>query len=205
MSSLPESTESTLKMLRFIAGLPIPHDWLRFNQYYKLEEVMDSAFAGWLLKRYNMHWMLMNALPSSQNITFSTDIVTTINKACSELLNRLEAKSYANVDNLEFYIQCHRNDLDKFQKALAANYSLASNNNNKLIYPIKGVIPSSKVTAGTAYVSIPGVKNVLPEWEMFNMRPPQGDEKKHGTDYIWTGAYNMSIGEIDQHARIALS
>ncbi len=205
LSELPKASKATVSMLRFTGGFPILDDWLRFNELYKLDELTMDTVKRWYDQKADLFYTLMELLSSGINQAYSTDDITTINNACSQIIVALEAAGASVSAASRFYITCHPNLLARIYKALAAVFTNPNDNNNQIIYQIAGVIPTAKIASTHYYVSLPGYKSVRGEWEDLNTREPQRNELKLGADHVWTGAYNGAIASELQHRRCALS
>ena len=205
LSRLPTAGKASVGMVRFTGGFAILDDWLRFNEHYKIDELTADTIKRWYDKKATLFYGLLAALSSTINQAFVTDDVTTINTACVSILTALEAKGYPVDGNQRFYITCHPNLKARIMKALAATFISPNTNNNEIVWPIAGMISTTKIATGSYYISLPGGKNKRGEWENLNARPAHRNELILGADHVWTGAYNGAIGEPDQHRRCALS
>ncbi len=205
LSKIPTSALAAVPMLRFTGGFNILDDWLRFNQYYKIDQLGTDTVRRWYDKRATLFYGLLAALSSAINEAFATDDATTINNACVSIITNLAAAGYPVDENSQFVITCNPIQRQRVFKALAASFMAPNTNINQITYNISTVISTTKIASGSYYVSLPGVKNQRGEWEDLNARPPQRDELKLGAAHVWTGGYNGAIGEAKQHRRCALS
>ncbi len=205
LSELPTASKTTISMLRFTGGFPILDDWLRFNELYKIDDLAEDTVKRWYDQKADLFYTLLELLSSSINQSFSTDDVTTINNACSQIITDLTAAGAGIGAGNRFYITCHPNLLARIYKAMAAVFTNPNTNNNQIVYMIAGVIPTAKIAATHYYVSLPGYKTVRGEWEDLNTREPQRNELKLGADHVWTGSYNAAIASLLQHRRCQLS
>ena len=205
LSKLPSSAKTPVSMLRFTGGFPILDDWLRFNQYYKIEELTSDTVKRWWDQKATIFYALIAALASGINESFSTDDVTTINNACAQILTDLSAAGYAVDENAQFAIVCHPKLRARIFKALASSFIAPNTNNSEIVFNIGALVSTTKIVNTTYYVCLPGGKNKRGEWEDLNTRDPQRNELILGADHVWTGAYNGAIGESKQWRRCALS
>lgn len=205
LSRIPSSALAAVSMLRFTGGFNILDDWLRFNQYYKIDQLAADTVRRWYDKRATIFYGLLAALSSAINQAFATDDATTINNACVQILLDLAAAGYVVDENSQFVITCNPAQRQRIFKALAASFMAPNSNVNQITYNISTVISTTKIANTTYYVSLPGVKNQRGEWEDLNARPPQRSEIILGAAHVWTGGYNGAIGEPKQHRRCALS
>jgi hypothetical protein len=205
LSKIPSSALTAVSMLRFTGGFNILDDWLRFNQYYKIDQLAADTVRRWYDKRAAIFYGLMAALSSGINQAFATDDATTINNACTQILLDLAAAGYAIDENSQFVITCNPALRMRVFKALAASFMAPNTNINQITFNISAVVSTTKLVNTSYYVSLPGVKNQRGEWEDLNARAPQRNELVLGAAHVWTGGYNGIIGESKQHRRCALS
>jgi len=205
LSKIPTSALTAVSMLRFTGGFNILDDWLRFNQYYKIDQLGADTVRRWYGKRAAIFYGLMVALSSGINQSFATDDATTINNACVQILSDLETAGYEVDQMSRFVIVCNPALLPRISKALAASFLSPNTNINQVTFNVSAVITTSKIVNTTYYVVLPGVKSQRGEWEDLNARPPQRNELVLGAAHVWTGGYNGIIGESKQYRRCALS
>ena len=204
LSEIPTSAKTQVSFLRYIGGFPILDDWLRYNQYYKIDELTADTVRRWFDQKATIMYALMAALSSAINQAFDTDDITTINNACSAILEDLAAAGYVVDENSQFVISCNPKLRARIFKAINSTWMTPSVN-KQIVYNISTVVSTTKLANTTYYVSIPGVKSKRGEWEDINARPPQRNELLLGADHVWTGAYNAVIAESKQYKRCALS
>lgn len=205
LSKIPSSAKTSVGMIRFTGGLDILDDWLRFNKHYLIDRLFADVIKKWFGKRATIFYGLLAALSSGINQAFDADDATTINNACAQILEDLEAKGFEVDENANFVITCNPKQRFRILKALAASFVNPNSNINQVVYNISAVVATTKIANTSYYVSLPGEKNQRGEWEEMNMRPAQRNELILGAAHVWTGAYNGIIGEAKQHRRCALS
>ncbi|NOZ68009.1 MAG: hypothetical protein GXP46_01870 [Deferribacteres bacterium] len=204
MSKIPSSDKTNVGFLRFTGGLNILDDWLRFNKYYLIDELFEDTIRRWWGKKATLFYGLLSNLTGIDE-PFDTDDVLTINNACASILTDLEKIGFDVDENEQFVITCNPRLRGRIFKAIASSFVNPNQNNNQIIYNISAVVSSTKVANTSYYVSLPGRKNKRGEWEDFNARPAQRDERILGAAHVWTGAYNGIIAQKKQHRRCALS
>jgi hypothetical protein len=205
LSKLPTTGKTDVSHLRFTGGFPILDDWLRFNQYYKIDELTSDTILRWWDNKATIFYALISALGAGINQAFATDDITTINNACAGIQVDLAAAGYAVAENPEFWIVCHPTLKGRLAKALASNFLMPNTNNSQIVWNVRGIINTTKVANTTYYVVLPGGKSKRGEWEDLNAREPKRNELVLGADYIWTGSYNGAIAEVKQFKRCALT
>ncbi|MFW5902061.1 MAG: hypothetical protein ACOCTS_03360 [Thermodesulfobacteriota bacterium] len=205
LSKLPTAAKTAVSMLRFTGGFAILDDWLRFNEYYKIDQLTADTVRRWYNDKATIMYGLIEALGSGINESFDTDDVTTINNACAKIQTDLAAAGYPIDENPSFWILAHPNLKMRLMKALASAFINPNSNSNQIVWPIAGIVNTTKIATSSYYVGLPGYKNQKGEWEDLNARPAQRDELKLGADHVWTGAYNAVIAESKQWRRCSLS
>jgi hypothetical protein len=204
LTPIRKAAKTLVSMLRFTGGFSVLDDWLRFNQYYKIDELTRDTVRSWYGKKATIFYGLLSALTGIDE-AFDTDDATTINNACGQILEDLQAAGYDVDENSEFIVTCNPKLRGRIFKALAATYTMPNANTNQILFNIRAVVSTTKVPNTHYFVSLPGYKNKRGEWEDFNARPAQRDELKLGADHIWTGGYNGIIGQKLQHRKCALA
>jgi hypothetical protein len=204
LSKLPKGALTPVSMLRFTGGFAILDDWLRFNKFYKIDQLTNDTVRAWFKKKATLAYSLITGLAGIDQ-AFDTDLVTTINKACGNILVDLDAAGYDVDENEQFVILCNPLLKDTIGYAIAANYMNPNANNKKLVHSIKSVVSTAKVPSTHIWVCVPGGKCQKGEWDDFHARPVQRNEKVAGADHVWTGAYNFALGEKKQFKKCALS
>ena len=205
LSTLPKLTKGSVGRIRFTGGFAILDDWIRYNEYYKIDELSEDTVIKWYEDKADFHYALVEALDSSINFAFDTDIVTTINRACADIQIKMRAKGRAIGENPSFTILVNTTRKDLILKALAASFLIPNSNNNEIVHNISSVITTTKVSADNYYICLPEGQNRRGEWEDLNLRPAQRDELKLGADHVWTGSYNSVIADKDQFRRCSWS
>ncbi len=206
LTKIGRGTKQPVGFLRFTGGFTVLDDWLRFNEYYRIEELTIDTVLGWWDNKATLLYGLMVVLDSSINESYSVDDVTTINNACATILTNLKAAGYKGIsDAAKFVITCNPMQKARILKAMAAAFLNPNTNNNQVVYNIGAVVSTTYIAPGSYYVSIPGFKTIRGEWEDLSARPAQRNELHLGSDNVWTGAFNATIAEKLQHRRCALS
>ncbi len=210
LSRVPKGTKTPVSMLRFTGGFSVLDDWLRFNEYYRIDRLGQQAVRDWYKQRATLLYALITALTGIDQ-AFDTNDETTINNAAANILNDLNALGYDLGDGSEFVIVANPMLRSRLRKALATTYetpitgSTAKQGADKVDYTISALITTPKITNTSNYwVCLPGEKSLLGDWEDLNARPAQRNELVLGADHVSTGAYNAIIGEKKQFKKCAL-
>lgn len=210
LSKIPSTSKANVEMLRYIGGFSVLDDWLRFNKYYKIDQLAAQAIRDWWKQRAVLVYGLINALTGTQ--AFDTNDETTINNACVTILTALDTAGYDVGEGTEFVIACNPALRSRVRKALASTYespitgSTAKQGADKVDHPVTALVSTPKITATNGYyIGVPGEKNLLGDWEDLNARPASRNELVLGSDNVWTGAYNATIGKTSQWKKCLLS
>jgi len=204
LSRIPTTAKTAVEAIRYTGGFSVLDDYLRYNEYYKIDQLAAQAVRDWYKKRATLMYALVTALTGIDQ-AFDTNDMTTINNACANILNDLDAAGYDVGDGSEFVILCNPLLKGRMLKAIKAAYENPGNNAQKIEYSITALVTTPKVSSSNYWVGLPGEKARLGDWEDLNARPAQRNEMLLGSDNVWTGAYNAAIGEKKQFKKCALS
>jgi hypothetical protein len=203
LTTLPASSKTNVSFLRFAGGFSILDDWLRFNEFYRIDQLSEDTLRRWYDQKASIFYGMITALTGIDQ-AYDTDDATTINNACAQILNDLTTAGYAVDENSQFVIACNPSLRGKIYKALAASFINPNVNNNQVMFNIPTIVSTSKIANTSYYVALPGGKCMRGEWEDLNARPAQRNELKLGADHVWTGSFNGIIGEKLQFRKCAI-
>jgi len=204
MSKIGKAVKTAVGYLRFSGGLNILDDWLRFNKYYLIDQLFEETIKRWWTQKANLFYGLLAALGAGINEAFDTDDITTINNACAQILEDMEAAGYDVDENAQFVLTCNPRLRARVFKAIATTFQTLGVN-KQIVHNISAVVSTTKIANTSYYISLPGEKSKRGEWEDLTARPAQRDERILGAAHIWTGAYNGISGESKQYRRCALA
>jgi hypothetical protein len=204
LSAIPKGAVTTVKYLQFAGGLNILDVWLRFNQYYKIDELFEDTILSWWDKKADLFYGLLTALAAGVNQAYDTSDIKTINNACAQILIDCKAAGLKVPENPDFAITCNPTLKERILTALKMTFE-TQGVNKQVVFNVPTIITTSKVANTSYYVSLPGFKNKRGEWEDLNARDAQRDEQHLGAVHVWSGMYNGIIGQAAQHRRCALS
>jgi len=204
LSTIPKGALTNVKYLQFAGGVNILDVWLRFNQYYKIEELFSDVILAWWDKKADLFYGLLAALGAGINQAFVTSDIQTINAAAANILADCKAAGLMVPENPDFVITCNPLLKERILTALKMTYE-TQGVNKQVVFNVPTVVTTSKLVNTSYYVSLPGFKNKRGEWEDLTAREAQRDEQHLGAVHVWTGMYNGIIGQAAQHKRCALS
>jgi len=193
---------SSVGFLEYAAGMAILDNWLRFNQYYKIDQLFAAAVRKYAHLEASNHYGLFTALRAGIDIAFDTTVEKTIDKAADAILTAVGDKLSVDEGASMKILTNNRINGGVVAKALAARFDNPNNNNGQVMTDIDEIIISRKVAA--TYVVLPGHTLQSAEWEALNAEEAR-NAKVRGTEYDWRGKHNAVIGDSGQVRRIALA
>lgn len=200
-------SKTTVGYLTDMAGIGLLDDWLRFNKFWNIEQVImefrEKAFA----RLATRHYGLFTALGAGIDVAFSVDATQTFNNAAASMLRALDAKGYAIGQSAVFNIVCAPEKVGYILKMLEATQgSLVvgyNQNAQPIAYRVGKVIATPKVAANDTgyYLVLPGRKLQRATWMDLSVTGVR-DEYTRAEDWIGTMQYNATIGDSDQVRRV---
>lgn len=205
ISPLPSSSVAILSFLNIAGGVNIPDDWLRFNEFYKLEELVSGILRIYENRKATLAYGVITDLTGVDE-AFVTDDITTINNAMKNILDNMEADGSLIAETSPYFILTNRANLNRVQKAVRSTFILPNDNNSstQLTYPPSGVVQSTKIPAGNLWVVVPGLQNIHGNWKNLGMEEER-DIQKFGTTKVWLSKQNWGIFNANQIRKLALS
>lgn len=203
-------TSAVVKYVTYAGGLGVLDDWLRFQQFWNIEQVVMEFRAKYFEKQAALHYGLFVALGSGINIAFDTDATVTFNKAAASILRAVKAKGYGVSQNVGFYILVNPEKLGYVTKMLDTTRGtqlLAYNQNSEPVgYNVLGVIATTEIPAAATdyYLVLPGRKIQRATWMDLSIETNR-DIYKRAQDWVGTGQFNAAIGDVDQVRRVAFA
>lgn len=205
ISNLPKGARSALAMLAFDGGFSILDEWLDFNEFHLIDELVENAIIEWWDGIAVRAYGLLTAIGSGINEVFDTDDVTTINNGVVNLVKNLRAKGFKiSGDTVSVVLTADLGLKARLQSALEARFANPNTNNKQIVFTIERFVTTTHLETDKYYISIAGRKNIYATWKDLTSES-QRDAKKQGEDLIWHGRYNLGIFEDDQHRRLSLS
>lgn len=196
---LPEASKNSVRCITVAKGFNMPDDWVRFNKLYAVEDVINEFRKKHKKKCAAMAWALLNGLPSSINVAYATDDVTTINNACVAMLEELKDS----LTKPSFIITCSLNTFPRIARAVANDFLNPNSNNNKIVFPIQKVNYSTEVASGKYFVSVAGGNNKEVVWQ--DEKVEDARAMTHlATSHVMYSKRNFIIGEAKEHRRCSV-
>lgn len=205
------SAKSTIKALIYGAGLGISDRWLRYNQFYRIEDGLQAAVRKYGFTEANNHYLLFAALAAGVNETFDTSIEKTVDNACDTIFNAV-GDDYGLGDGTGFKVLTNRRNAALLEKALINplyfDKAKIASNIEQVVHTSNSNIPATHDFGSGAkpfaYIVLPEHKLESITW--LNLQAEEErNAAKRGTDIFWYGEHNCTIGETAQVRRIPLA
>lgn len=199
--------ESTVNYLEFSAAIGVLDVWLQYNQFYRIEEVVNEFIAASYVARSSLFYSLITSQGAGIDESFATDDATTFNNAGSTILQGLKNKGYALGSNLQFDILVDTKRAGRVKAMLEAtsgSMMLAFGTMDQpLVWGVRNVIVSPQLSvSGTGYyLVLPGRKLKRGEWKSLTIEG-QRDATASATDWVGVEQYNGVNGEALQTRRV---
>ncbi|MEN6538932.1 MAG: hypothetical protein ABFC67_04905 [Mizugakiibacter sp.] len=200
-------SSTAVKYVTWASGIGLLDDWLRFNKFWNVQQVVDEFRATAFDKKAEMHYGLLTALGAGVETAFDTDDTKTFNNAAATILRNARAKGYAVGQNAGFWIVCAPEKLGRTMQMLEATQGSAmvafQASRQPLAYRVAGVIATTFVGAADTgyYLVLPGRKLQRGEWQDLAVES-QRDIYASATDWVGTQKFNAAIGDQTQVRRV---
>ena len=203
-------TSAEVEFVTYAGGLGVLDDWLRFNQYWTIQQVVEEFRGKYYDKQAELHYGLFTALGSGINVAFDTDATKTFNKAVAAMLRALNGKGYGVSSGAQVDILVNPEQLGYVLKMLEATrgstmvaYNAAS---QPLAFSVRNVIATTQIPADASgyYVVLADRKIQRATWMDLQIESTH-DIYKRAQDWVGTAQFNAAIGDTDQVRRVAFA
>lgn len=200
-------SKTIVSYLTMGAGLGLLDDWLRFQQWWKVDEATGEFTAKHWDKMAELHYGLFTALSTSVDVNFTTDDATTFNAAVAGILRAVRSSGYAVGQNAGFYILTSPEKVGRITRMLSAERGSAmvdfGTMKEPIAYTVKGVIASTFVPANDTgyYLVLPGRKIKRGVWKDLTVEG-QRNAAARAEDLYAHAQYNCAIGDTAQVRRV---
>lgn len=204
---LPDEGKTNVPYVTYSAGAGILDDWLRYNQWWNVEEIV----AEFRLKAWDhmatSHYGLLTALSSSIDVAYSTDDTVTLNAAAASIYRGLEANGMGVSANTPLWIVTSPEQKGRILKMLEATQGSLivayTASKQPISVTIAGVIATTKVAAADTgyYLVLPGRKLKRGLWMDLSIEKNR-DIYKRAEDMVGTMQYNAVVGDTAQVRRV---
>ena len=203
-------TSAEVEFITYAGGLGVLDDWLRFQQYWTVQQVVEEFRGKFYDKQAEIHYGLFTAIGSGINVAFDTDATKTFNKAVAGMMRALNGKGYGISSGAQVDIIVNPEQLGYVLKMLEATrgsqmvaYNAAS---QPLAFSVRNIIATTAVPANATayYVVLADRKIQRATWLDLQIETTR-DIYKRAQDWVGTSQFNAAIGDTDQVRRVAFS
>lgn len=204
------SEEITVRYLTFSDGIGILDDWFRFNQFWRVQEVVGEFMAQAWENQAQAHYSLITSIGNDINVSFATDDTTTFNAAAASIIRNARDKGYQAGQNAGLWIMCAPENLGRILRMLEATQGsmIVAHQANKepLAYRVEGVVSTTHVAsdAGHYYLILPERKLQRGLWKDLSIESKR-DIYTRAEDWVGTQQFNAAVGDIQQVRRVAFA
>ncbi len=194
-------TPVTVSSVTWHGALGIDDEARRFDDYGVFEQNVQQVPNIWNDKMVDNHVALLTALGAGVNEAWSTDLITTVNNGCAQILEDV-GDTYGLPDRPVFGLLYNHRRWNMVQQALASNFVLPNDTNSVRMLQFDIVaIPTRKIDTTSMYLALPGFDMVTVEWD--GLFSEFGRDFSRGVDaFVWRARQNAAIGNVSQLRRI---
>lgn len=199
--------KTTVPYVTYADGIGILDDWLRFQEYWSIEQAVVEFRAKAWDKRAEIHYGLLTAQSSAIDVAFDTDDTKTFNKAAGALFRAVRNSGYAVGQNAGLWIVTSPEQVGRILKMLEATKGSLivgyNANAQPIAYNVAGVISTTYVAAADTgyYLVLPGRKMQRADWMDLSIETDR-DMYKRAQDWVGTMQFNAAIGDTAQVRRV---
>lgn len=202
-------TESKTQVpyVTYADGIGILDDWLRFQQFWNVEQAVVEFRAKAWDKQAEIHYGLLTAQGAGIDVAFDTDDTKTFNKAAAAIFRAVRASGYGVGTNAGLWIVTSPEQKGRILKMLEATQGSLivgyNQNAQPISYNVAGVISTTYVTAADTgyYLVLPGRKAQRANWMDLSIESSR-DIYKRAMDWVGTMQFNAAIGDTAQVRRV---
>lgn len=202
-------TENTVPVpyLTYSAGAGVLDDWLTFNKWWSVEEVIAELRMKGAANLAEMHYGLLTSLSSAINVPHVTGDelgTATLNAAAASIYRGLEKDGVSASTPLWIVTSPEkRGQILRMLEATQGSLIVAYNRGQPISVPVAGVIATTYVAADDAgyYLVLPGRKIARGVWKDLQIERNR-DIYKRAEDMVGTQQFNAIIGDTAQVRRV---
>lgn len=201
------SSDTPVEYVTYAAGLGILDDWMRFQQFWNIEQTVSEFRGKYYDKQAELHYGLITALGAGINVAFATDATQTFNNAAASILRAMRSSGYALGSGVQFTIVTSPEKLGYVLKMLEATRGsqLVANTAGAqpIAYSVGQVIATPYVSASDLgyYLVVPGRRLQRATWMDLQIESDR-DIYKRAVDWVGTGQFNAVVGDTNQVRRV---
>lgn len=206
---LPKETGVSVPYVTYSAGAGVLDDWLRFNKWWTIEEIItEFRTKAWMAKAAD-HYGLITSLSSAINFAHiaGDDLGTeTLNAAAAWIYRQQLTKGTAVSASTPLWIVTSpekRGYILRMLEATQGSLIIGYNNGVPLAVTVAGVIATTYVAADDTgyYLVLPQRKLARGEWLDLSIEKSR-DIYKRAEDMVGTMQYNAVVGDTSQVRRV---
>lgn len=200
-------SKTNVPYLTWTTGYSILDDWLRFNKFYLVQDMLNEVDGKYWELQAETHYGLLNALGAGVNIVFDTDDQTTFNKAAAKIIRGNERKGYGIGANAQLDIVVPPEKVGRVTAMLDATrgsvmiaYGTAK---QPISFTVRNIIVTNHVPASLNgyYLVLPGRKLKRGAW-LDKTVESKREPSVSAEDWFARAQYNAIIGDSDQVVRV---
>lgn len=205
-----QSADTPVEFVTYSAGLGILDDWLRYQQFWTIEQNVAEFRGKYYDKQAELHYGLFTAQSTGIDVNFATDATQTFNAAAATILRNLRSSGYGLGAGVQFTILTSPEKLGYVLKMLEATRGsqMVANNANAqpIAYSVAQVIASPYVAANDTgyYLIVPGRRIQRGTWMDLQIETTR-DIYKRAQDWVGTGQFNAVLADTNQVRRVKFS
>ncbi len=200
-------SETTVKAVEFAGGVGILDNWLRFQKWWRIDEVVAEFQAQAWDKMANWHYQLFTAQGAGINVPFDTDDTKTLNNAAGSIFRAVRGRGYAIGQNAGLWIMTSPEQVGRVMKMLEARQGslIVAYNDDKqpITANIAGVISTTYVSPADTgyYLILPNRKIQRGNWKDLSIKS-NVDIYKAAEDLVGRMEFNAAVGDTAQVRRV---
>lgn len=206
---LPSETEMSVKYVTYSAGAGVLDDWLRYNKWWAVENIITEFRAKAWMNQAEQHYGLFTALGAGINFAHiaGDDIGTeTLNAAAAFIYRQQQLKGTAVSASTPLWIVTSpekRGQILRMLEATQGSLIIGYQNGIPLAVTVAGVIATTYVAANDAgyYLVLPQRRNARGVWMDLQIEKNR-DIYKRAEDWVGTMQYNAIIADTSQVRRV---
>lgn len=204
-----EITEARVNVpyLTYTTGFSLLDDWLRFNKYYLVSDMLAEVEGKYWELMAQTHYGLLTALGAGINVAFATDDATTFNNAAATILRNNEGKGYALGANAQLDIVVNPEKVGRVLAMLDAKRGSPmiafGAQKQPISFQVRNVIVSNYVPSNSTgyYLVLPGRKLKRGTWLDLSIESKR-EPSVSADDWYARAQFNAIIGDSAQVARV---
>ncbi len=208
----------TVYYLNFMAAIGFLDDWWEFEWFWKMDDVLEQFRLKRQMLKTKLAYGLIealgkdgsgNVLPSNGvDFAFDTNLITTIDNACIQMVYDIEYQGYGLPDNPSFVIltppECFK-AIAFALDSLLNPFAQAEQKVSRINYSIDNIITTRRLQDKSHfYVVMPFYQTKMGTWMDLQMEG-QRDIFKKSEEMVGKEQYNFGIGNPKQFKRLPMS